>query len=67
MAADKKQQERDKEQVPGNDPMHGRTHNSQNPEVEEQSSQRDISKVDQQEGNMHRGETGDRLTQKEER
>lgn len=66
MAADKQQQERDKEQAPANDPIHGRTHNSQNPEMEEQSSRQDISKVDQQEGNMNHGETGDRLTQKEE-
>ncbi len=45
-----------------NDPHHGRTHNSQNPEFEEQGTGRDISEIDQQEGNMDNGESGDQHT-----
>lgn len=62
MAEQNKQQTGNREQAPANDPIHGRIHNSQNPEIEEQGSSRDISEVDQQEGNMQHGESGDRLT-----
>ena len=62
MAEDKKHQAGGTEQVPENDPMHGRTHNSQNPEIEEQGNKRDKSGVDHQVGNMNHGESGDRLT-----
>lgn len=66
MAADKKQQTGNEGQVPENDPILGRIYNSQNPEMEEQDSGRDISEIDQQEGNMHHGESGDRLTSPKE-
>jgi hypothetical protein len=38
--------------------VEGRTHNSQNPAIEQADSHEDISAVDQQEGNMSHGETG---------
>lgn len=62
MAADKKQHTDNEGQAPENDPIHGRIYNSRNPEIEKQGSGRDISEVDQQEGNMNNGESGDRLT-----
>lgn len=36
----------------------GRTNDSQNPAVEKQDTQSDISHVDRQEGNLHHGEAG---------
>ena len=63
MAEDKKQQTNNENKTPENEPSRGRIHNSQNPEFEEQGVGRDISEVDQQEGNMNHGETGDNLTE----
>lgn len=45
--------------------IRGRIHNSQNPELEHQGADRDISSVDQQEGDMNNGETGANLQQPE--
>ena len=36
----------------------GRTSGSQNPEIEKIGSQRDISNIDRQEGNLNHGECG---------
>jgi hypothetical protein len=44
------------DQQPGGET--GRTHNSQNPAIEQEGGQQDISAVDQQEGTMNHGETG---------
>ncbi|HEV7331626.1 MAG TPA: hypothetical protein VGN63_11350 [Flavisolibacter sp.] len=62
MAEDKKQQTNHENQAPENEAIRGRIHNSQNPEFEKQDVGRDISEVDQQEGNMNNGESGDKLT-----
>lgn len=40
------------------DEVHGRINNTQNPAFEQVPSQNDISRVDQQEGNMNPGEAG---------
>lgn len=43
---------------PNEGEVHGRTFNSQNPEIDKSSAIADISAVDQQQGNMNHGETG---------
>jgi hypothetical protein len=56
----------DKEQKNGNkeagqqqnSEVRGRTHGSQNEELEQKGGSHDISQVDQQEGNMNNGESG---------
>lgn len=65
--ADDKNQNTSTQQSSGEKEPHGRTHNSQNPELEKQGSQHDISRVDQQEGNMNNGESGGNFTQNEKR
>lgn len=54
-------------QQPENDDVHGRTHNSQNPDVDKSAASADINAVDQQEGTMNHGETGvDSFSEKED-
>ncbi|RYZ58477.1 MAG: hypothetical protein EOO14_09675 [Chitinophagaceae bacterium] len=67
MTSDRKNETSSGDATVQNDPHHGRTHNSQNPEFEEHGTGRDISEIDQQEGNMDHGESGDQHTSKRDR
>lgn len=62
MTDDKRNEANTGNNIAHNEPIHGRTHNSQNPAFEEQGAGRDISEIDQQEGNMSHGESGDQHT-----
>lgn len=62
MTEDTKKETKGGSNMAQNEPVHGRTHNSQNPAFEEQGAGRDISEIDQQEGNMSHGESGDQHT-----
>jgi hypothetical protein len=62
MADEQKQNERNEKPLgDSKEHIHGRIHNSQNPALEQNGAQSDISSVDQQEGNMNHGETGGNL------
>lgn len=62
MTDDKKQSPTSGSQIKSDsNNVHGRIHNSQNPNFDQKGTRNDISSVDQQEGNMDHGECGGNL------